>query len=557
MIESPVRRAASLAAFAAVCTIAAAGQTLPQRAADTNLADRIAAILTPPNVARDHWGIQVTTLEGITLYSLNAAQLFQPASNAKLFTTAAALALLGPNQRFTTRIQYDADGDKDTIEGDVVIVGDGDGSFNDSQSDRSSSHAEDDTHREPLPLRRLAEFANDIAASGIKHIKGNILGDDTAFPWEPYPSDWAHDDLLWGYGAPISALSVNDNQLQLTVTPGRSETDRPAVHWQDAMPPYYTLDATALQTGPSGSGPHIQIDRELGSKTIRVYGSIAIDAPADTQQIAIADPAEFAAVAFKSLLQARGIAVDGTASARHRSLTQAASFLTESMRPLPDLPNAISVADSSFLTGIVDCYNVCPKMFQHTSPTVQQDILATNKMSSNIHAELLLRHLGKQYGDCSQPAFTVTTSCAAEGARVIRQFLINAGIDGTQFVFFDGSGLSAHDLVTPQATAQLLSFAAHDPKTAEPQPWFAAWKASLPVGGVDGTLASRFSTPPLKNHIFAKTGTLGEARALSGYLVAASGRTIIFSIFVANHLPGTTEDREAMDEIVAAIQSTQ
>jgi serine-type D-Ala-D-Ala carboxypeptidase/endopeptidase (penicillin-binding protein 4) len=112
-------------------------------------------------------------------------------------------------------------------------------------------------------------------------------------------------------------------------------------------------------------------------------------------------------------------------------------------------------------------------------------------------------------------------------------------------------------LVTPRAIAKLLSYAAHDPKTGEPQPWFAVWKSSLPIGGEDGTLGSRFAKPPLKDHVFAKTGTLGEARALSGYLDAASGHTVIFSILVGNHLPGTSDDRDAMDKIVAAIQAAE
>jgi D-alanyl-D-alanine carboxypeptidase/D-alanyl-D-alanine-endopeptidase (penicillin-binding protein 4) len=139
----------------------------------------------------------------------------------------------------------------------------------------------------------------------------------------------------------------------------------------------------------------------------------------------------------------------------------------------------------------------------------------------------------------------------------VRAFLQHAGIDKDDFVFFDGSGLSGHDLVTPRATAKLLSYAAHDPKTGQPQTWFADWKASLPVGGVDKGLATRFAKPLLKDHVFAKTGTLGEARALSGYLDCASGRTVIFSIMVGNHAPGSNADRDVMDKIVAAIAAAE
>jgi D-alanyl-D-alanine carboxypeptidase/D-alanyl-D-alanine-endopeptidase (penicillin-binding protein 4) len=537
------------------------GQTaaplLPARGA-ASLADRIAAILAPTAVARDHWGIQVTTLEGTVLYSLNEGQLFQPASNAKLFTTAAALALLGPNQRFTTRVQYDSLGDSSSIDGDLAIVGGGDGSLNDRAlpypiSSQATGHA----RPQSTPPRNLAEFADAIAASGVKRIHGDIVGDDTVFPWEPYAPDWSGDDATWGYGAPVSGLSVNDNQLQLTVTPGQSEKDLPAVQWQTGMPAYYALDVSGLVTGAPGSGAHVQMERAAGSKRVRVYGSIAVDATPDVEEIAIADPAEFAAAALKAQLQTRGVTVDGTARALHRRVTQGTGFLSESMQPLAGLPDTISPGASAFLTGIIDCYNTCPKMMQLTSPAVEDDVMATNKMSLNLHAELLLRHLGSQYGTCSEAAASSMNSCAAEGARVVRQFLVNAGVDGNDFVFFDGSGLSGHNLATPKATARLLSFAAHDPATGAPQPWFAPWKASLPMGGVDGTLASRFTQAPLKGHIFAKTGTLGEARALSGYLDAASGRTIIFSIYAGDHLPKTTDDRDAMDKIVAAIQAAE
>ncbi len=166
-----------------------------------------------------------------------------------------------------------------------------------------------------------------------------------------------------------------------------------------------------------------------------------------------------------------------------------------------------------------------------------EDVVLTNKDSLNLNAELLLRRLGDRF------AFAGTF---AEGARVVRQFLIDAGISGDDFIFYDGSGLSTYDLVTPRATVRLLQY-------ASTQPWFVDWKKSLPVGGKDGSLETRFGKAPLKDHVFAKTGTLGEARALSGYVDCASGQTVIFSIMVGNHLPGTSADRDVMDRIVAAI----
>ena len=568
-VGGTLRKAFILATFAVLPASAVASdqqptppaQTAPpQTAVAVPLADQIATILAAPAVARDHWGILVTTLDGAPIYSFNEAQLFQPASNAKLFTTAAAIALLGPNQRFTTRVEYGSVGSKDTatVHGDVTIIGGGDANLSDRELPYRSPAEVKAAPLPPItPLRYLADFADQIANSGVKHITGDIVGDDTVFPWEPYPESWSIDDAVWGYGAPVSGLTVNDNQILVTVHPGKTTTDQPTVEWPDGIPAYYQLDTTGLVTGPRKSQSHIDFERDLGSKLLRISGSIAAGSESDAEQIAIADPAEFAAFALKSFLEARGIKVDGAPRAKHRIDLQSPGFLTESHQPLPRLPAAINPNLSKLLTGAVSCQDACPIILQHTSPPVAEDIVLTNKVSQNLHAELLLHHLGKQYGASYAGGDGGVDGSTAEGVRVIRQFLINAGIEPNDFVFYDGSGLSSHDLVTPRAIAKLLSYAANDPKTGEPQPWFTVWKASLPIGGEDGSLASRFHNPPLKDHVFAKTGTLGEARALSGYLDGASGHTVIFSIMVGNHLPSTTDDRDAMDRIVAAIQAAE
>ena len=524
-----------------------------------SLAQQIAALVSQPAVTRAHWGVMVTTLDGRPLYALNEAQLFQPDSNAKLFTTAAAMVLLGPHQRFTTRVEYGSVGSKDkTVEGDAVIIGTGDGNLNGREFPyRATEETNTAPEVEGSPLRYLAEFADEIAASGVKRLRGNVVGDDSVFPWEPYPQGWSIDDMVWGYGAPVSGLSIGDNQIRVTVRPGRTAAERPTLEWQAGIPAYFQVDAE-LTTGPEKSGNHVQFVRDPYSKVLRIYGSIALDAPPDSEEIAIADPAEFAAIALKKLLEDRGIRVDGPARAKHRLVYQGPEFMEESRQALPKLPTVpMSAGLSSILTSKVSCFDACPVILQHTSPEVQEDVVLTNKTSQNLHAELLLHHLGKTYGEVYAGGSGGVDGSTAEGVRVVRQFLINAGIDKDDFVFYDGSGLSGYDLVTPRATAKLLSFAAHDPKTGLPQPWFAEWKASLPVGGVDGTLADRFTSAPLKGHVFAKTGTHSEGRALSGYLECASGQTVIFSILVDHHLPGDSADRDAMDKIVAAIAAAE
>jgi D-alanyl-D-alanine carboxypeptidase/D-alanyl-D-alanine-endopeptidase (penicillin-binding protein 4) len=150
---------------------------------------------------------------------------------------------------------------------------------------------------------------------------------------------------------------------------------------------------------------------------------------------------------------------------------------------------------------------------------------------------MLLRLLGKAEGE---------DGSIAQGARVVRQFLVSAGVQPQDFFFYDGSGLSPQDVITPRAATTLLTYAAR-------QPWGAAYRNSLPVGGVDGTLNNRFMQPPLKGRVFAKTGTLNEVHALSGYLIADSGRTVVFSILCNDHSPVMDTTRVAIDKVVAAI----
>ncbi len=505
---------------------------------DSALSRQIDVLLADPAVSRAHWGIKVAAMDGSPIYSLNEGQLFQPASNAKLFTTAAAMALLGAGTTFETKVVARGSFEgAERLTGDLVLIGGGDANL----SGREIPYVAPALRPKPAPpaapaLRYLEEMADQIAKTGLKVVTGDVVGDDTLFPWEPYAEDWAIDDAVWGYGAPVSALSINDNQLKVTVMPGIA-AGKPATVTVDPAVPYYTVDVSELTTGAAKSGTHVQMERAPGSKVLRVYGSIAVDAQPDEEEVAIHDPAEYAAMALKGMLEARGIVVTGKARAEHRISMDAKGFQERMKEPGQEK----ATVSGGVVGGVcLSAVWIVPDktLASHTSPPLVDDVTVTNKVSQNLHAELWLHHLGRRTfcGDGS----------VVSGARLVRAFLEHIGIDKDDFVFFDGSGLSGHDLVTPRATVRLLQY-------ASTQPWFADWKKSLPVGGEDGSLAERFAKAPLKDHVFAKTGTLGEARALSGYLEAASGRTMIFSIMVGNHMPHSNVDREAMDKIVAAI----
>ncbi len=545
MLDFAMRRSPSKWIPAALL---AASLTAPAQAPD--LAHQIQTLLADPAVSRAHWGIDVTDLAGQPIFALNEAQYFRPASNAKLYTTTTAMALLGKDHTFTTRVvSHGIYTDPTHLNGDIVLIGDGDANLSArtipylSPKDRPKKLP---GVPEPSPLRHLEQMADTVAATGLRLIDGDVIGDDTLFPGDPSPADWSIDDAVWGYGAPVSALTITDNQLIITVTPATSASLPPTVLIDPATPAYYTLDTTALTTGAPKSGSHVQMERALGSKVLRIFGAIATDAAPDVEEVAIHDPAEYAAIALKSMLEARGIRITGKARAEHRTSTDPRGFLTASSISPEEIkawPPNLGLTNG--ITSIF-CESFSPSLrtgsfkilAEHQSVPLGEDVVVTNKVSQNLHAELLLEQISRRY---------TCDPTRANGARIVRELMLrDVHLDPDDFVFFDGSGLSGHDLVTPRATARLLSWAAT-------QPWFADWKRALPIGGEDGSLAARFPNPPLKDHVFAKTGTLGEARALSGYLVAASGKTILFSIMVDNHTPRTTADRETMDRVVAAI----
>jgi D-alanyl-D-alanine carboxypeptidase/D-alanyl-D-alanine-endopeptidase (penicillin-binding protein 4) len=522
-------QALSLLLLFTLCGAAPAQPASSNPSPATSLNKAIAGILADPALSHAHWGISVIAPDGASIYKLNDGQSFEPASNAKLFTTAAAFAVFSPESRFKTDVvargTLDPDG---TLHGDIVIEGSGAPSI----SGRSWPYA-GKTERPNPPLQALEDLANQIAKGGQVHkITGRIVGDDSFFPFERYDAGWAWDDLQWEYGAPVSALSVNDNSIYLDLMPGATPGDPIAVAWNPPIP-YYALDNSAMTgpTGPTGPKPQIGVDRQPGSKVVRLYGTLPINSKGIHLALAIEDPAEFTAIAFRQMLLDRGIAVTGSAAALHSFPTATDEFLEVSRMPLSlplpkqkNLPEVLVASNENLLAT-------------YTSPPLGQDLTVINKVSQNLHVELVLRDLGKS---------VLNDGSIAAGARVVRQFLTNAGVDPADFIFFDGSGLSPQDLITPRSATTLLAYAAR-------QPWGEAFRQTLPIAGVDGSLSGRFTQSPVKGKFSAKTGTLSEVNALSGYLTARSGKTVILSILCNDHDPSSEATRKDADKIVEAI----
>ncbi len=511
----------SFAGLLLLTTALASGATTrhpaPRKVKPGALSWTIDSILSSPSVARAHWGISVVSAEGAPIYALNDGQLFAPASNAKLVTTAAALAVLPPHVTYTTVAATQGELDSSgRLHGNIVLLGAGDPTI----SGRSYPYAEK-TERPNPPLAALQSMADQIAASGVRVIEGDIIGDDSWFPWQRYGEGWGWNDLEWSYGAPVSALTVNDNVVFLNLPPNGQQPSP----WNPDTP-YYTLE-NPLTTIPGTQPANPGIDRQPGSKTVRVFGTMNQNGL--HAALAIEDPAEYAAIALRQMLLGHDIEVTGSARAQHRLAVDTQDFRSEVDQPLILHPLSLNTIQPPASGMHV--------LASHISPPFEQDITVTNKVSQNLHAELFLRILGRlEGGDGS----------IAQGARVVRQFLINSGIDPADFVFYDGSGLSSLDLITPRAFTYLLTYASH-------QSWGETYRASLPIGGIDGSLAGRFTEAALKGKVFAKTGTLAEVNSLSGYLITASGRTVIFSILCNDHAPTADASRVAIDRIVAAI----
>ena len=286
-----------------------------------------------------------------------------------------------------------------------------------------------------------------------------------------------------------------------------------------------------MTLAPAGQQAHAGLDRRPGTMLVRAWGTVPPEG--FHSALAIDDPAEFTAAAFTQALLKRGIKINGQPTSAHRYPIETREFADERAQPVSLIPTT--------LTRLAAPLNDRRILASRTSFPIVEDLVVINKVSQNLHAELVLRLLGKTLG---------SDGSLAQGTRIVRQFLVDAGVSDEDFFLFDGSGMSANDRIAPRALTHLLSYASH-------QAWGPAWRNSFPVAATDGTLAGRFRNSPLKGRLFAKTGTLNETNALSGYLIANSGQTVAFSIMVNGHRPGSQSELQAIDRIAETVAASE
>jgi len=493
------------------------------------LQDRVAGVLSAPDLARGFWGIEVVSLStGKTLYSQNADKLFTPASNTKLFTTAAALALIGAEYKFRTTVETTGTLDRyGRLNGDLILVGRGDPNLSGRELPYDLR-----TQRNDDPIQALESLADALVQKGVKFIDGDIVADDSYFAFERYGEGWSQDDLVWADGAPVSALTINDNVVFVNILPA----DRPGEKAFVSVKPfadYYHLDNRIITT-PAGTGRKFFVNREPGSTVLTLWGNMPLDDAGANEALAIEDPAEFAAGLFRQLLEKRGIVIYGHQRTRHTELATLSTFSVTANAP--SRGGNVNDKDNDGQSRPLKSDQPITLASYESKPLLQ-DVRVVNKVSQNLHAEILLRLLGRERG---------TAGTIEGGLEVLRGFLTQAGIPNDQYVFYDGSGLSRQNLVTPHAIVELLRY-------SSTQPWGAAYKATFPVSGVDGSLSDRLNSPRMQSRIVAKTGSLGGVKALSGYATSDAGQVVVFSIVSNNFNLPAKRVTDAIDQIVQAI----
>jgi serine-type D-Ala-D-Ala carboxypeptidase/endopeptidase (penicillin-binding protein 4) len=489
-----MKRAAALFLLCAQMLAAALPESI-QKLLDSSAAARTA-----------FWGIRIVDLAtGRTLYELNPDHYFVPASNAKLFSTALALTRLGADFTFQTRVLAQSPPDElGRVRGWLRLAGGGDPNL----SARTVPYRMGpDTGN---PLAAIEQLADQIVARGVRRVDGDIIGDDTWYVWQPYATGWSVDDPESDDGAPISALTLADNALSLSVRPGANIGDVAALSLVPAIE-FYRIE-NRVRTVAAGGERSIRFQRLPGSRDARLWGTIPLRDRGQELLIGVEDPAQFAAQALRTALERRGVAVGGSAISEHL-YPDGLADLAQASPPPP-------------LTGI--------ELARRVSAPLIEDLRITAKVSQNLHAELALRAVGRVRRNVGS---------FEAGMAEMKTFLAEAGIDPAGYHLLDGSGLSRLDLVTPSTVLKLLGYMYESPARAQ-------WISILPVAAQDGTLSSRMGNTAAAGRVYAKTGSLSHVSALSGYLQRPDATWVAFAVLVNNYgARSATEVRGVMDRI--------
>lgn len=458
------------------------------------LGAKVDAIANRAEFSRSRWGILIQPLSSTaTLYSRDAAKYFIPASNVKLLTTAAALQKLGADFRIKTSV-YSGEN------GSLYVAGRGDPSIAEAQ---------------------LKSLAQQLKQRGISQVN-QLIGDDSYFQGNAVNPNWEWEDAQAGYGAPINSLIFNQNAIELLLSPQALGQPLKVTFAEPKLTNQWQILNNSVTVAQNES-EFIAVGREFDRSAIRVSGQLRVGAASEPAYVAVVNPANHFMQQFQQVLAAEGI------------------------------PVKQALVSSNFPN-----YN--QELATVESPPLAQLVKETNRESNNLYAEVLLRLLGKATGKMTVPQ-TVTGKMPVPqedltgkmplpqedtseiGLKELKTVLTQLGVNPNSYKLADGSGLSRHNLISPEALVQTLRLMANSPAAS-------VYRASLPVAGESGTLKNRINITPNRVILQAKTGTLSGVSALSGYIEVPNYEPLVFSIIVNQSELSAAKVRSATDEIV-------
>jgi serine-type D-Ala-D-Ala carboxypeptidase/endopeptidase (penicillin-binding protein 4) len=443
-------------------------RTKPSKAV-RELREELGRVFGAPIMARGVWGVDIRSLDtGERLYALNEDRMMMPASNMKIVTLAATASILGWDHQFITTLESTAPIEGGVLKGDLIVRGGGDPSIN---------------SREGRAAAVLAEWTSALRAAGITRIDGRIVGDDNAFDDDGIGPGWAWDYLQYGYAAPVGALQFNENLATLTVTAAARAGD-PAIVTLTAGSGLRTL--TRVTTGDAKSASDVSYRRRLDEPVLEVSGSIAVGSAALERTVAVVNPTVFFAQALKDYLVDRGIDVTGAAV----DLDDVAADL------------AIKGGERRVLVST-------------KSPPLRDIATVLMKVSQNLYAETFLKAIGASRGGLGT---------FEGGLATVRATLTSWHIPEDGYVLVDGSGLSRYNYLAASTITAILEHVYRDPAQRD------TFLSTLPIAGKDGTVSTRMKRTRAEGNALAKTGSISNARSLSGFVKTRDGETLVFSI---------------------------
>lgn len=407
-----------------------------------------------------------------------------PASNMKILTLATSAERLGWDFTFETRLVTSGAIDGGVLKGDLIAIGSGDPSLGSRVGDSG---------------RSMSAWADQLWNAGIHTVDGRLIGDDNAFDDEGVGAGWSWDDLAYGYAAPVGALAFDENAVELAIRSGAVAGSLGEI----ALRPVdggLVVD-NHLMTSPPNGASVLDLRRAPGSAHLTVRGAVPVGTPEFVRTVSIDNPTDFFLAALQRALNARGITVTG------------ATLDIDLVMPPPETAAA-------------------RVLVSHRSPPLSELAMPLMKVSRNLYGETLLKALKTQDGRAGS---------VEAGREAVVEVLRSWGISPDSVILSDGSGLSRYNYVTVETLVSVLRHLANDPRHAVP------FEATLPVAGRDGTLGNRMKGTIAEGNVHAKTGSVSNVRAISGYLRTRDNEQLVFSIIANNSNASPAEIDRAAD----------